>query len=52
MILAHVIFREILCRAAERKIRAPRVLAVLMRYAGTMLIITHTEQVKSPENRR
>lgn len=27
-------------------------LTVLMKYAGTMLIITHTEQVKSPENRR
>lgn len=39
MILEHVIFREILCRAAERKITCSES-AVLMKYAGTMLIIT------------
>lgn len=39
MILEHVILREILCRAAERKITCSES-AVLMKYAGTMLIIT------------
>lgn len=49
MILEHVIFRKILCRAAERKITRSES-DVLMRYAGIMLY--DWLQVKSPENRR
>lgn len=46
MILEHVIFRDILCRAAERKITCSES-AVLMRYAETMLYAPpHTAQVK------
>jgi len=52
MILEHVIFREILCRAAERKITCSES-AVLMRYAETMLYAppTHSTSKNHRENR-